>query len=204
MTKKRLILCFTALLAAVFCTAAALQSQQQEMAGKLIRLHVVANSDRSEDQAVKLQVRDAVLAVTEPVLEKTSQPEQALVSALPEIRTAAEGCLRENGFSEQVTVSFGMERFPTRVYEGFSLPAGVYRSLRVTIGEGAGHNWWCVVFPSICFRATAAELEQAAAAAGLTGEEVQLITGAGEGYVLKFKAMELLEQMKQWLFSETW
>lgn len=204
MIKKRLGLCLCACLAALVCTAAALQSQQHALSEKLIRLHVVANSDTKEDQAVKLKVRDAVLQVTEPMLQMNMQPEQALVSALPEIRAAAEDCLRKNGFSQPVTVSFGVERFPTRVYEGFSLPAGSYRSLRVTIGAGEGQNWWCVVFPSICFRATAAELEQAVTAAGFTEEEVRLITEDGEGYVLKFKALELLEQMKKWLFSGKW
>ena len=203
MTKKRWILCTAALLAAVFCTAAALQSQQQELAKKLIRLHVVANSDSEEDQAVKLLVRDAVLAVTEPLLEESAQPEEALYAALPEIRRAARTCLRENGFSHGVEVSFGMERFPTRNYTGFSLPAGVYRSLRVRIGAGEGHNWWCVVFPSICFRATAAELEEAAAAGGFTEGELRLITEAGNGYELKFKALELLEQLKMKLFSQS-
>ncbi len=204
MTKKRLVLCLWACLAALVCSAAALQSQQQALSEKLIRLHVVANSDTKEDQAVKLKVRDAVLQVTEPMLQMNMQPEQALISALPDIRAAAEDCLRENGFSQPVTVSFGVERFPTRVYEGFSLPAGTYRSLRVNIGAGEGQNWWCVVFPSICFRATAAELEQAVTAAGFTEEEVRLITEDGEGYVLKFKALELLEQMKKWMFSGNW
>lgn len=201
MTKKRWILCLSALMAALCCTAAALQSQQQTMADKLIRLHVVANSDTQQDQGVKLQVRDAVLAVTEPLLQETDEPEEALLEALPEIRDAAEACLRAEGFSDAVQVSFGMERFPTRHYEGFSLPAGVYRSLRVTIGAGEGHNWWCVVFPSICFRATSAELEQAAETAGFTREEVRLITEDGGGYVLKFKALELLEQWKSRMFS---
>ena len=204
MTIKRWSLCLCACLAALVCTAAALQSQQQALAEKLIRLHVVANSDTKEDQAVKLQVRDAVLQVTEPMLQSDTQPEQALAAALPEIRAAAENCLRANGFSYPVKVSLGMERFPTRVYEGFSLPAGTYRSLRVTIGAGEGQNWWCVVFPSICFRATAAELEQAVTAAGFTEEEVRLITEDGEGYVLKFKALELLGELKKWMFSNNW
>ena len=109
-------------------------------------------------------------------------------------------CLREQGSGDPVTVSLGEERFPTRLYDNFALPAGVYRSLRVTIGAGEGHNWWCVAFPSICFRATAAEVQDAAVSAGFTGEEVRLITGDGGGYVLKFKALELLERLKAWLF----
>ena len=86
-----------------------------------------------------------------------------------------------------------------RLYENFSLPAGVYTALRVTIGEGEGQNWWCVAFPSICFRATTADLEAAAVSAGFTGEEIALITEANEGYVLKFKLLELLDRLKAWL-----
>ena len=191
---KRLILFFFAVLAALTATAAALQLDQQALAGKLIRLHVVANSDSDEDQAVKLQVRDAVLAVTEGL------DRQELEQALPAIQAAAEQCLADLGRRDRVQVSLGQERFPTRLYDSFSLPAGVYTALRVTIGAGEGQNWWCVAFPSICFRATAADLEAAAVSAGFTGEEIALITEADEGYVLKFKLLELLAQLKDWMF----
>lgn len=102
---------------------------------------------------------------------------------------------------DTVRVSFGDERFPTRYYDNFALPAGVYRSLRVTIGEGQGQNWWCVVFPSICFLATAAEMEEAAQVAGLTEGEIRLITEAQDRYALKFKSLELLQQIKQKLLG---
>lgn len=192
------VLFFAALLAALTATAAAMQQEQQALAGKLIRLHVVAHSDRKEDQQRKLLVRDAVLAVTQG-----AQNEQELAALLPQIRQAAVRCLRENGCDQPVTVSFGSERFPTRAYDNFSLPAGVYRSLRVVIGDGAGHNWWCVVFPSICFRATAAEVEQAAQVAGLTAGEVRLITEETAEYQLKFKSLELLAALKTRLFGKT-
>ena len=191
---KRLIIFTAALLAALTATAAALQLDQQTLAGKLIRLHVVANSDSEQDQAVKLQVRDAVLEVTKDL------DREELEQALPNIQAAAEACLRELGCRDAVTVTLGQERFPTRLYENFSLPAGVYTALRVTIGEGEGQNWWCVTFPSICFRATTADLEAAAVSAGFTGEEIALITEANEGYVLKFKLLELLDRLKAWLF----
>lgn len=191
---KRLIIFTAALLAALTATAAALQLDQQTLAGKLIRLHVVANSDSEQDQAVKLQVRDAVLEVTKDL------DREELEQALPNIQAAAEACLRDLGCRDAVTVTLGQERFPTRLYENFSLPAGVYTALRVTIGEGEGQNWWCVAFPSICFRATTADLEAAAVSAGFTGEEIALITEANEGYVLKFKLLELLDRLKAWLF----
>ena len=191
---KKTILAVLALLAALTATAAALQGEQQALAGKLVRLHVVANSDSEQDQALKLRVRDAVLEASEGL------EAEDLEAALPRLQAAAQACLREQGSSDPVTVSLGEERFPTRLYDNFALPAGVYRSLRVTIGAGEGHNWWCVAFPSICFRATAAEVQDAAVSAGFTGEEVRLITGDGGGYVLKFKALELLDRLKAWLF----
>lgn len=191
---KKTILAVLALLAALTATAAALQGEQQALAGKLVRLHVVANSDSEQDQALKLRVRDAVLEASEGL------EAEDLEAALPRLQAAAQACLREQGSGDPVTVSLGEEHFPTRLYDNFALPAGVYRSLRVTIGAGEGHNWWCVAFPSICFRATAAEVQDAAVSAGFTEEEVRLITGDGSGYVLKFKALELLERLKAWLF----
>ena len=153
---KKTILAVLALLAALTATAAALQGEQQALAGKLVRLHVVANSDSEQDQALKLQVRDAVLEASEGL------EAEDLEAALPRLQAAAQACLREQGSGDPVTVSLGEERFPTRLYDNFALPAGVYRSLRVTIGAGEGHNWWCVAFPSICFRATSAEVQDAA------------------------------------------
>ena len=187
---KKTMIAVLALLAALTATAAALQGEQQALAGKLVRLHVVANSDSEEDQALKLRVRDAVLAAT------SGLEAEDLESALPQIEAAARTCLREQGSGDAVTVTLGDERFPTRLYENFALPAGVYRSLRVTIGAGEGHNWWCVAFPSICFRATAADVQEAAVSAGFTRDEVRLITGDGGGYILKFKILELLERLK--------
>ncbi len=183
-------------------TGTVLQSQQQRLAGKLIRLHVVANSDSDYDQAVKLQVRDAVLEKTSALLQNgQDNPKQAIAGGLEEIGAAAEQKLRQLGCDEPVRVTLGKEVFPTREYDTFTLPAGVYESLRVSIGEAGGHNWWCVVFPSICLTASMDELEQAAETAGLTQSELRLITGENEGVVLKFKTLELLQKLKQIIFG---
>ena len=202
MKNRKLFLTAAVLLALGTASVAVLQHQQQTFSQKLIRLHVVAHSDSAEDQRLKLQVRDAVLAVTQPLVATSQDPKLDLLQALPQIEQAAETCLHQLGREDTVRVSLGSEVFPTRVYEGFALPAGTYTALRVTIGDGAGHNWWCVAFPSICFRATAAELEQAAVAAGFTEGEVRLITGDGAGYVLKFKSLELLQALKDRLFAK--
>ena len=189
--KKYIIICLMAALAAMICTAAVLQHQHQELSKKMVRLHVVANSDDERDQQLKLQVRDAVIALTQKLPDRN-----ALVAALPDIQQEAERCLRTNGSEDNVVVTLKKERFPTRLYDNFALPSGVYTALRVTIGEGKGHNWWCVAFPSLCFRATTQELEDAAVAAGFSESEVGLITEENSGYELKFKALELLQELK--------
>jgi len=188
--KKRIFsLFFVSALAMGLLSCAYLQTQQRQLAEKLVRLHVVANSDSPSDQAIKLRVRDAVLAAAEPVLGSADDPEQALAAELPALECAL-------GREESVSVTLQNERFPTRNYETFSLPAGVYRTLRVTIGAGEGHNWWCVVFPTLCTAASLDEFESAAASGGFTDGELRLITGADEGYVLKFKTLEWLEKLK--------
>lgn len=182
-------------------SATAAQAEQQRLSAKLIRLHVVANSDSAHDQAVKLKVRDAVIDAAKPMFEGSDDPRAALEGHLDEIAQVAERCLRELGEPYPVTVRLGKERFPTRQYDTFALPAGVYESLRVTIGAGEGHNWWCVVFPSICLTASMDELEMAAQTAGFSEEEIRLITGADEGFVLKFRLMELAEKLKALLMG---
>ena len=195
--KKRIFsLIFISTLALGLLSCAYLQTQQRQLAAKLVRLHVVANSDSPSDQAIKLRVRDAVLAAAEPMLGSADDPEAALAAELPALEHAAAEMLRDLGRDEPVSVTLQNERFPTRDYETFSLPAGVYRTLRVTIGAGEGHNWWCVVFPTLCTAASFDEFESAAASGGFTDGELRLITGADEGYVLKFKTLEWLEKLK--------
>ena len=196
--KKRIIpLILTALCVLTLITGAVLARQQQTLAGKLVRLHVVANSDSDDDQAAKLRVRDAVLDMTQTILRDADDPVAALGAHLAEIEQAAGEALRENGSALPVTVALQNELFPRRDYDTFSLPAGVYRTLRVTIGAGEGHNWWCVVFPALCMSASADELEQAAETAGITDSELRLITEDGAAYKLKFRTVELFEQLRE-------
>ena len=199
MKRRMLSISFCILAVLIMLVALALQTQQRQLSEKLIRLHVVARSDNEHDQEVKRSVRDAVLARTREILDGCDDPRSALQGALTEIEAAAQKQLKSLGEDENVTVRLGKELFPTRDYETFSLPAGVYESLRVTIGEGAGHNWWCVVFPSICLTASMDELEQAAQTAGFTDSEIKLITEADDGFVLKFKLVELIQKLKNFL-----
>ena len=202
MQKRTLALVLLIVSALTVSVCAALQVQQQRMSEKIIRLHVVANSDSGADQAIKLHVRDAVLAAARQALQDADDPQQAIAQALPALEAAANAALAAQGSRETARVSFRRELFPTRDYDTFSLPSGVYRSLRVTIGAGGGHNWWCVIFPSLCVPATADGFVQAAEAGGFTRAEIGLMTQADEGYVLKFRSLELLQALKKALFGE--
>lgn len=175
-----------------------LSGQQKALSEKVVRLHVIGASDALEDQLVKLRVRDAVLAAAEPWLEDVQGQEEvrlALGSHLEELaRAGAEAAL-----GQPVTASLEEDAwFPTRQYTGFSLPAGRYSALRITVGEGEGRNWWCVVFPPLCMDSVS---QQAAEAAGLTGEQVVLISGE-EGYEVRFKALELWNELTEKLGKE--
>jgi stage II sporulation protein R len=172
--------------------------QQEELSRKMIRLHVIAHSDSTEDQALKLQVRDAVLDYATAVLQRSADmaaAQQELQRELPRIEAIARAAVKAEGYDYGVTASLGQAEFPLKEYEGFSLPAGEYTALRLVIGEGAGQNWWCVVFPPLC-TAAACEFDETALAAGLSEEDIALITES-EGYVLKFRTMELWQQLRQ-------
>ena len=132
------------------------------------------------------------------ILEQSADRQEAeslLRESLPELETIGEETVRANGYSYDVTAELEDTSFPTKDYDGFSLPAGEYLALRILIGAGAGQNWWCVVFPPLC-TAASADVPETALAAGLTEDQVSLMTEEDSGYVLKFKAVEWWEQLK--------
>lgn len=165
----------------------------------VIRLHVLANSDSEEDQALKLTVRDAVLAEARVMLAdaKTRDEAEAILSAnLDGMERAAVCALREAGKDERVRVTLGKEKYPTRRYEDLAFPAGEYLSLRVMLGDADGQNWWCVLFPPLCLSAATAEqeTEEAFLAAGLTGEQYRMIADTDSTkYKLRFKILEFAQ-----------
>lgn len=185
-------------LAAALVWGTASLHRQQALADRVVRLHILANSDSEEDQSLKLRVRDRILDRATEILEQSKdrgEAEEALRAALPELRTIAAEEISAQGYDYSVTTELAETAFPTREYDDFTLPAGDYLALRVVIGAGAGHNWWCVVFPPLCTASTTS-LAQTAMAAGLSGDDVKLITENGDGYVLKFKSIELWEALK--------
>ena len=186
-------------LAAVLLWGALSLREQTALSEKVVRLHVLANSDSEEDQALKLRVRDRVLAETEALLESSSDREDAtrrLEAALPELEKLASEEITESGYDYPVDLRLEETAFPTRTYDGFTLPAGRYLALRVLIGAAEGQNWWCVVFPPLC-AAASEDVAQTALAAGLTEGQVGLITEADQGYELRLKSVELWEKLKE-------
>ena len=162
MVKKAKRICLLALV--VVCVwFGGLLADKQRLQDELLRLHVVGASDSTEDQSVKLQVRDAILSSLQDGLEDLTDLQQATAyvnEMLPKLKIAADRVLEEAGFSERVSISLAQEAFPTRDYDTFSLPSGVYQALRVVIGEGEGQNWWCVVFPKLCMSAASEEFRE--------------------------------------------
>jgi len=176
-----------------------LGQEQKELADSVIRLHVIANSDSEADQALKLAVRDKVLERAEGLYPEGAtlpQAQAALEGQLGALAAAGREVVEEWGQDYPVTAALENCWFPTKEYEDFALPAGNYTALRVTIGEGKGRNWWCVAFPPLCLGAASETVDQALEAGSFTPEQGALITGDGEGYVLKFKAMEWLGEMQ--------
>ncbi len=177
---------------------------------KLIRFHVIANSDSPEDQSLKLQVRDKVIdSMNEKFKNSTSlqQSKEIILESLEEIESIAKAEARNNGSSYDINVDFGQHNFPTKSYGSFTLPAGEYEAVRIVIGEGKGENWWCVMFPPLCFidmtNGLTDEKTKTQLANVLTEEEYNMITKAKDDsevtLKLKFKIVEIFERSKDQL-----
>ena len=165
----------------------------------VVRLHVIANSDSDEDQALKLKVRDGVLAVASELVAECKTRDEAAVAlrgGLDAIEDTAQAVVTSEGYESDVSVKLCEEEYPTKNYESVCFPSGSYMSLQVKIGDAAGQNWWCVLFPNLCLSAaTKSRAEDAFIQAGLTPEQYKIITDSeGVKYKLRFKFLEIIEQ----------
>ena len=162
----------------------------------VIRLHVIANSDGDADQADKLAVRDAILSYITGELDGVEDVGEAsgeIGSLLCDVESIAGRTLAARGTALPVRAEFGREEYPEREYGEYTLPAGTYVSLRVVIGEGEGHNWWCVLFPSLC---TGAAKKRDFIEAGLTSEGYRMITDTDRPrYKVRFRLLEILSEV---------
>ena len=193
-----------AIVLTVGCWASA---SEAALADRVLRLHVIANSDSPEDQALKLQVRDAILDLAAPWMANVSSRTEAEASVQLrryELEQAARTVLEQAGSSQSVSVSLEDVWFPTRNYDTFSLPAGRYRALRIVLGEGQGQNWWCVMFPPLCMSSVSEEaVDAAAAAAGLSEDQMSLISGRDTTWVVKFRILEWWDALVRALTGES-
>ena len=169
----------------------------------VVRLHVIANSDSEEDQALKLKVRDAVLEVTTPILSSCSTQAQAratLEAAFEDVRAAAERVIADAGREDAINIFLDDEEYPKRDYDGFCFPSGTYLSMRVCIGDATGQNWWCCLFPPLCMgsaTATTEAAEDAFIAVGMTPSQYKIITDSDRPvYRVRFKLLEVLGRSK--------
>ena len=163
----------------------------------VFRLHILANSDETFDQNLKLRVRDAVLAAGYDVFDGVNSVEQAkkkVLKNLDVIRKIAQNEIRKNGYDYPVAVRLEKTFFDTRRYRDFTLPAGEYEALRIVIGKGEGHNWWCVMFPALCLAASG----KPADTSSLSEEEKRLILSNPKVEV-RFKCVEIYEKIKKML-----
>lgn len=185
---------YTVIFTACWLLLAGTILRQEKLASRLIRIHILANSDSEADQAEKLRVRDAVLGQVSSLTagcETRGEAAAVLADHAGELgRTASEVS------GKDVTVSLGPEWYETRNYDDFSLPAGEYLSLRIGIGEAAGHNWWCVAFPSVCTAATAEELETTAVSAGFDDGDLRMMESDSPDVEVRYFLLELISRLR--------
>ena len=196
-----LTITLTFLLAIAFDSLSLFQKECREIQEDVRRLHILANSDSEEDQAVKLKVRDRILLESgelfNTVGDKSSAQEKAAENT-DKVEQIAKEVLAEEGFSYPVTAKVTRQFFDTRVYDGFTMPAGWYDSLQVILGEGEGRNWWCVLYPPLCI--SAAEKTQEKLEENFTEGERQVLESEPE-YEVRFFIVELAGKSGNWLGS---
>ncbi len=201
---KKLWICSLCLgLAVTLIVQATLLAQNcYEIRNNLVRLHVLANSDSEQDQALKLKVRDALLAHSKELFARATTKDQAIAltnSHLKELEAVAQKTLEKENCHYPVTCSLEEAYFNTRVYDDITLPAGDYTALRVIIGEGAGQNWWCVMFPPLCIPAAETVTTNSQTLENTLSPSQQEFVENGVKYEAKFKAVEWFQKAaKKW------
>lgn len=172
---------------------------QEDLQDNLVRLHIIANSDSQEDQAVKLEVRDAILEKIGSEMESKSREE--IIRGLDEIEEIANETLTASGFDYGAKAVYGKFDFPEKEYKDMTLPAGEYYGVRVILGAGEGHNWWCVMYPPLCVSddntMTLDKKSQAMLESSLHPETYDIITKSDKNIVIKFKAVEFIQELRQ-------
>ena len=187
---------------AVIISICSFAKTSEEIRSDVLRLHVIANSDSSVDQNLKLRLRDYILEEGEDIFDGSVNVENAVKKIEPklaELENSAETFVKNAGFDYDVKITLSNEYFTTRTYESVTLPAGKYLALRVVIGSGEGHNWWCVMFPPMCVPAADKkdEIENV-----FTDKEIKLVESKPK-YEPRFKVVEIYEQIRETISERT-
>ncbi|MBO5479522.1 MAG: stage II sporulation protein R [Clostridia bacterium] len=202
--KYSILLLFLLILYIFISAFSYVNAVSKDLSNSVFRLHVIANSDTKEDQELKLKVRDSVLSYMNTICKNATDKEEAISIAnahLDEFKQIALNTIQENGYDYNVTVKIGNFSFPTKTYGDISLPSGYYDALRIEIGEAKGQNWWCVMFPPLCFVDVSSgivpEESKKTMKNDLSEEEFTLISNREDsGIQFKFKLIELFQNVK--------
>lgn len=196
LSKKIKISVTVGIVVAILFSICSFAKTSEEIRSDVLRLHVIANSDTSVDQNLKLRLRDYILQEGKDIFNGSVNVENAVEKiepVLPELEKSAKAFMNQAGFDYDVKISLSNEYFTTRTYETVTLPAGKYLALRVVIGSGEGHNWWCVMFPPMCVPAADKkdEIENV-----FSEKEIKLVESKPK-YEPRFKVVEIYEQLKE-------
>lgn len=205
-----LVLCFISIISTMTVVINGemkkIDSMSVDYKEKLIRFHVLANSNSEEDQNLKLKVRDAIIEYLQPKLINSNsieESEEIIISEYDNLEKIGKNIIEENGYDYDIKVGIEYSNFPTKQYSNVVLPSGEYKALKIIIGSGQGKNWWCVMFPPLCFvdeqkgiidKETDARLREV-----LTEEEYEMIAQKNTNEVnkvkFKFKIVEILQSI---------
>lgn len=193
--KIKISICVSMIVAIIFSICSFAKTSEQ-IRSDVLRLHVIANSDSSVDQNLKIRLRDFLLEEGKSIFDGSVNVENAVKKIEPQIpalEKSAKEFIRASEFDYDVKISLSREYFTTRTYETVTLPAGKYLALRVIIGSGEGHNWWCVMFPPMCVTAADKkdEIENI-----FTEDEIKLVESSPK-YEIRFKVVEICEVIKE-------
>ena len=173
-----------------------------DIANNVFRLHVIANSDSEEDQKLKYIVRDSILSYVNGILENINNKEDVVLTInnhIDEIKNIAQQAVYNEGFTYDVEIEVGNFKFPTKTYGNISFPPGLYDALRVKIGNASGKNWWCVMFPPLCFVDVSSGLvpedSKELMESNLSSEDYALVSSSKNITKIKFKVVEVLQNL---------
>lgn len=173
------------------------QAECKEISNEVLRFHILANSDSNSDQLLKLKVRDKVLEYSENIFDKATsklEAESLVKEKLNDITKVAQNEVFANGYNYSVKTELVNMYFNTRYYDNFTMPAGKYDAIRITIGNGKGHNWWCVMYPSLCLSASMDSKEKAEKT--FTDNQCEIIENSeNENIEYKFKIVEVFQNL---------